>query len=136
MVSESILKAIDTPDNVLPLATLYLKIYFCGIPFFIIFNYASAILRSKGDTRRPLYILIVAGITNTVLNIIFVVCFGMGVEGIAIATCLANVMSALLIVLILMREDMPYKLSAKHIRIKWNELKPMLYIGIPAGVQG
>lgn len=136
MVSESILKVIDTPDNVLPLATLYLRIYFCGIPFFIIFNYASAILRSKGDTRRPLYILIVAGITNTVLNIIFVVCFGMGVEGIAIATCLANIMSALLIVLILMREDMPYKLSVKRIRIKWNELKPMLYIGIPAGVQG
>ncbi len=135
-ISESILRAIDTPNNVLPLATTYLRLYFCGIPFFIIFNYASAILRSKGDTKRPLYILLFAGIVNTILNIIFVVCFGLGVEGIAFATCIANIVSAALIVRMLMREDAPYKLYIRHLKINLNELKPMLYIGIPAGLQG
>lgn len=136
LVARPILELIDTPESVLNLATQYLRIYFCGMPFFMIFNFSSAILRSMGDTRRPLYILLIAGIVNTVFNLIFVICFHMSVEGVAIATCIANMISAALIVRILMHEDEPYKLEIKKMRIEWRELKRMLQIGVPAGVQG
>lgn len=136
LVARPILEIIDTPESVLNLAVLYLRIYFCGMPFFMIFNFASAILRSMGDTRRPLYILCVAGIVNTVFNLIFVIYFHMSVAGVAIATCIANAISATLMVLILKHEAEPYRLHFKEMRIKWIELKRMLQIGIPAGVQG
>ena len=135
-VSRNILQLIDTPQNVLPLATLYLRIYFCGIPFFIIFNYCSAILRSRGDTRRPLYILIAAGVVNTVLNVVFVVVLHWGVAGVAIATSIANAVSAALIVWILVNGEEPFRLVPSKMRINKQELKPMLQIGIPAGLQG
>ena len=93
-VSRPILEMMDTPADVLDMAVLYLRIYFIGIPFFLIFNFGAAILRSVGDTRRPLYILVAAGILNTLLNLFFVICLGMGVEGVAIATAIANVLSA------------------------------------------
>ena len=107
-----------------------------GIPFFMIFNFASAILRSMGDTRRPLYILLVAGIVNTVLNLFFVICLKMSVAGVAIATCISNVISAGLIVWILLNEEETYRLHLKDIGLKWEELKKMLQIGVPAGIQG
>ena len=85
------------------MAVLYLRVYFLGMPFFMIFNFGSAVLRSKGDTRRPLYILVVAGIVNTVLNLIFVLWCGMGVEGVAIATGIANALSAAMIVVLMQK---------------------------------
>ncbi len=135
-VARPILELIGTPDAVLNLAVVYLRIYFCGIPFFMIFNFAAAILRSMGDTRRPLYILLIAGVVNTVLNLFFVICLHMSVAGVAIATCIANIVSAGLMVWILLNEEEPYRLELKAMAVKWDELKKMLQIGVPAGIQG
>lgn len=135
-VAKPILETMGTPADVMPLAVTYLRIYFLGIPFFIIFDFGSAILRSLGDTRRPLYILIIAGIVNTVFNLIFVIVFHMSVAGVAIATGLANVVSAILIIRLLLKETDPFQLHFDRIGINKGELKPMLMIGIPAGVQG
>lgn len=135
-ISRPILELMGTPADVLDMAVLYLRIYFLGIPFFLIFNFGAAILRSMGDTKRPLYILIVAGIINTILNLVFVICFGMGVEGVAIATAIANVVSASCIVWILRHEKGALQLDFKHMRIYGKELKRMLQIGVPAGLQG
>lgn len=135
-VSRPILELMDTPADVLDMAVLYLRIYFLGIPFFLIFNFGAAILRSVGDTRRPLYILVVAGLINTALNLFFVICLGMGVEGVAIATAIANAVSAALIVRLLRREPGALRLEFRHMRIYRKELKRMLQIGVPAGLQG
>lgn len=135
-VSRPILEMMDTPADVLDMAVLYLRIYFIGIPFFLIFNFGAAILRSVGDTRRPLYILVAAGILNTLLNLFFVICLGMGVEGVAIATAIANALSAGCIVWLLRREPGPLQLQFSHMRIYGKELKRMLQIGVPAGLQG
>ncbi len=135
-VSRPILELMDTPADVLDMAVLYLRIYFVGIPFFLIFNFGSAILRSIGDTRRPLYILVVAGIINTVLNLVFVICFGMGVEGVAISTAIANAVSASCIIWLLRREPGAIQLHFDHLRIYRKELRRMLQIGVPAGLQG
>lgn len=131
-----ILTLMGTPDDVLPMAISYLQIYFLSIPFFLIFNFGAAILRSMGDTRRPLYILVIAGIANALLNLFFVIVLKMGVEGVAIATGIANAISALLIILLLRKENEPYRIHIKEAKIYWSELKRMLMIGIPAGLQG
>ncbi len=135
-VARPILELMDTPPDVLDMAVLYLRIYFIGIPFFLIFNFGAAILRSVGDTRRPLYILVVAGIINTVLNLIFVIGLGMSVEGVAIATAVANAVSAAWIIRLLRNEPGALQLQFKHLRIYKKELKRMLQIGVPAGLQG
>ena len=135
-VARPILELIDTPQEVLYMAVLYLRVYFLGMPFFMIFNFGSAVLRSKGDTRRPLYILVVAGIVNTVLNLIFVLWCGMGVEGVAIATGIANALSAAMIVVLMQKERGPLRLQLKGIRIYGQELRRILKIGVPAGLQG
>lgn len=135
-VARPILELMDTPPDVLDMAVLYLRIYFIGIPFFLIFNFGAAILRSIGDTRRPLYILVVAGIINTVLNLIFVIGLGMSVEGVAIATAVANAISAAWIIQLLRNEPGALQLQFKHLRIYKKELKRMLQIGVPAGLQG
>lgn len=135
-VSRPILELMDTPADVLDMAVLYLRLYFVGIPFFLIFNFGAAILRSVGDTRRPLYILVVAGVINTVLNLVLVICFGLGVEGVAIATAIANMVSAACIVVLLRREKGALQLQFNHMRIYGKELRRMLQIGVPAGLQG
>lgn len=131
-----ILTLMGTPDDVLPMAISYLQIYFLSIPFFLIFNFGAAILRSMGDTRRPLYILVVAGVANAMLNLFFVIVLKMGVEGVAIATGIANAISALLIILLLQKENEPYRIHIKEAKLHWTELRRMLIIGIPAGLQG
>ncbi len=131
-----ILALMGTPEDVIDQASLYLRIYFVGLPFLSVFNFGSAILRSMGDTRRPLYILIVAGFINAMLNLLFVIVFGMGIAGVAIATCIADAISAVIIVRLLLKEKDPYCLNIKELKIHVEELKPMLKIGIPAGVQG
>ena len=136
MVARPILTLMDTPPDVLDMAVTYLRIFFLGIPFFMIFDFGSAILRSMGDTRRPLYILVVAGIVNTLLNLVFVIIFHMGVAGVAIATSISNAVSAFLIVYLLLHEKEPYRLHPKKLHIEWRELKRMLLIGVPAGLQG
>lgn len=136
VVARPILTLMGTPDQVLGMAVTYLRIYFLGMPFIMIYNFGAAILRSRGDTRRPLYILIAAGIVNTVFNLIFVICFHMGVEGVAISTGIANALSALMIVIMLRREPEPYRIHPRAMKIHWRELKRMIQIGVPAGLQG
>ena len=102
----------------------------------MIYNFGAAILRSMGDTKRPFYSLIVAGIVNTVLNLLLVIVFGMGVAGVAISTVISNVVNAAIIVYLLMNESDPFKLELKKISIIRPELKKMLRIGLPAGMQG
>ena len=127
---------LHSPDDVLTLAATYLRIYFLGIPFFLIFNFGAAILRSMGDTKRPLYILVIAGIVNTVLNLFFVIVLKMSVAGVAVATGIATLVSALLIIRLLCKEKAPFRLHLNKIGVVWSELKRMLMIGIPAGLQG
>ena len=136
LVARPILTMMDTPADVLDMAVTYLRIFFLGIPFFMIFDFGSAILRSMGDTRRPLYILVAAGIVNTFLNLVFVIIFHMGVAGVAIATSIANAVSAALIIYLLLHEKEPYRLRPKKLYIEWKDLKRMLQIGVPAGLQG
>lgn len=136
VAAKPILTWMGTPDNVLEQAVNYLRIYFLGMPFIMAYNFGAAILRSMGDTRRPLYILIIAGVINTILNLLFVICFHMGVEGVAIATGIANAVSAALIIKLLRKEKEPFRLQFKKLKIYSVELNRMLSIGIPAGVQG
>lgn len=131
-----ILEAISTPHDVIDLATIYLKIYFTGMPFVMIYNFGSAILRSVGDTKRPFYCLVAGGIVNVILNLVLVLCFDMGVAGVAIATVMSNVVSSALLVWILCREEEPYRLDLKKWRISRAELLKILAIGMPAGLQG
>lgn len=135
-VSRPILTMMGTPPEVIGMAVTYLRIYFLGMPFIMIYDFGAAILRSRGDTRRPLYILIAAGVINTVFNLLFVIVAGMGVAGVAVATGIANAVSAFLIVRLLRREPDPYRLRIRDMKIHMKELRPMVQIGLPAGLQG
>ena len=135
-VSRPILEWLDTPPEVLDLATLYLRIYSLGFPFMMIYNFGSAILRSFGDTRRPFYCLVAGGIINVALNLLLVIVFGMGVSGVAIATVVSNMVSASMIVMILLREQGPARLDMQAMRTDRRILARILQIGVPAGIQG
>ena len=125
-----------TPDDVLPLAALYLKIYFIGMPATLTYNFGAAILRAVGDTRRPLYFLLFAGAVNVVLNLVFVIVFSMGVAGVATATVVSECISAVLIVQCLARSDSAYRLCREKMRITESKVKQIMKIGLPAGFQG
>ncbi len=135
ILSRPVLLLMGTPHNIIDDAVLYLRIYFLGVPFVMIYNFGASILRSKGDTRRPLYVLMVAGVINTVLNLILVINFHMSVMGVAIATDVSNLFCAAIIVWILRKEDGAFKLNIRKIHIYNIELKRILQIGVPAGVQ-
>lgn len=126
----------DTPDEVLGQSVLYLRIYFLGMPVISVYNFGSAILRAIGDTKRPLYFLTIAGIINVVLNLIFVICFNMGVAGVALATIISQAISAGLVILCLVLNDGICRLKIKDIKIHKEKFKKMIYIGAPAGLQG
>lgn len=134
-VARPLLELMGTPANILDDAVLYLRIYFLGAPFFMIFNFGSSIVRSKGDTRRPLYVLLVAGIINTLLNLLLVIVFHLGVAGVAIATGIANAFCAVVIVWLLRREEGPFRLDVRRIHVYGPELRRILQIGVPAGFQ-
>lgn len=136
LLARPILESIGTPSDVIDLATLYLRIYFCGMPFIMAFNFGSAIMRSRGDTNHPLQCLAVASVINASLDFLFVRGLGMGVEGVALATVLANGVSATMLIGMLMREQGPFRIERKMPRAHWSELRKMLIIGIPAGIQG
>jgi putative MATE family efflux protein len=136
LLSDPILKAMGTPRNIIHAATTYLRIYFLSAPFFMTYNFGAAILRSKGDTRRPLYILLAAGVLNTILNLILVIVFKMNVAGVAIATGIANAFSAAAIIWLLLHENGAFRLHPSQPKIYTTELKHILKIGIPAGLQG
>lgn len=130
-----ILTAMDTPADIIGPATRYLRIIFAGMPFMMIFNFSAAILRSMGDTRRPLYILVAAGVVNTGLNLFLIAVCGMGVEGVAVATVAAHGVSAALVLRLLRREGEPLRLH-RRLQPSRREMSRMLQIGVPAGVQG
>jgi putative MATE family efflux protein len=134
--STPMLQMMGSPEDVLPLASLYLKIYFCGMPFNIAYNFGAAVLRAVGDTKRPLYILTLAGLANVVLNLITVIFFHMGVAGVAIATVASQVISAVLVIRALaLREDCCH-LNIKEMHIYRDKLIDMIKVGLPAGIQG
>lgn len=135
-VSRPALVLMDTPEDVLSHSVLYMRIYFAGMPFMMAYNYGAAVLRAVGDTKRPLYYLLLAGVVNVVLNLIFVIVFHMGVAGVAIATVISQAISAALIIRCLIRTERAYRLELKGMKISGDKLLKMFQIGIPAGLQG
>lgn len=131
-----ILEAMNAPAEVIDLATTYLRIYFCGMPFIMVYNFGSAIMRSVGDTRKPFYSLLVATAVNFILDWLFVAKFGMGVDGVAWATVIANGVNAALMVRFLIKEAEPVTLSLHRWQMSGKDFKKMLQVGIPAGLQG
>ena len=125
-----------TPEEVLGQAALYIRIYFIGMPAMLIYNFGAAVLRAIGDTRRPLYYLLSAGVVNVILNLIFVIGFRMGVAGVAIATVVSQCISAGLIVRCLMKSDGMYRLHLNRIRFNKEKTIRIIQIGLPAGLQG
>ena len=133
--SETFLTMMGTPENVLPLSAVYMKIYFAGIAFTMVYNFCAAILRAAGDTKSPLLFLSLAGVINVVLNVIFVTVFHMNVAGVALATTISQAVSAVLVVIALMRRTDACRLEWKKMRFYRPQLVKMLRIGLPAGIQ-
>lgn len=125
-----------TPEDVISHSVLYMRIYFAGMPFMMVYNFGSAVLRAVGDTKRPLYYLLIAGVVNVVLNLIFVIVFSMGVAGVAAATVVSQGISAALVVRCLILTDSAYRLVLQGIKIVPDKLIKMIQIGVPAGMQG
>ena len=133
--SKGALELMGTPEDVIGLSTLYMRIYFMGMPFFMLYNYGAAILRAVGDTKRPLYFLIIAGVINAGLNMVLVIVFGLGVAGVGIATVFSQMVSCVLVLTCLCRAEGSYKLSFSKLSIKGYYLKQIFQVGIPAGIQ-
>lgn len=136
LVARSILELSGTPESVINEALLYIRIYFLSLPFMVIYNFGSAALRSFGDTRRPMYYLIVSGVVNVILNLLLVIYVHLGVAGVAIATLISNILSAALVTIYLSRREDEFKLRLQWMKIDGEDLKKVLLIGIPAGIQG
>lgn len=136
LLARPALLLMETPENVIDQAVLYMRIYFIGMPATMAYNFGSAILRAAGDTKRPLYYLFAAGVVNVVLNLFFVIVCGLGVAGVAIATVISQVISAALVIRCLALSDSDYKLDLRRLRIVPDKLLRMVQIGVPAGLQG
>lgn len=132
--SKPLLLLMGTPDNVVPLAKLYMQIYFLGLPVQMIYNFGSSILRAIGDTVRPLLFLAFSGVLNVGLNIVFVSLFNMSVEGVALATVISQAVSAALVVIYMSKQDNDCHLVFKELGINLKMLKQVLYVGVPAGL--
>ena len=129
------LKLMNMPPEVIPEATTYLTIIFGGVVGMMIYNIGSGILRAVGDSQRPFYFLVICAVLNTLLDLLFVLGFGMGVEGVALATVLSQCVSALLVMIVLIRSDNCIKFSFRKLRIHWDMLKKTISVGIPASIQ-
>lgn len=136
VLSRPALLMMDTPEDVIDQAVLYIRIYFVGMPVMMLYNFGSAVLRAVGDTRRPLYFLMIAGVVNVILNLFFVISLSMGVAGVALATIISQTISALLVLLCLMRTEGDYRVELKRLRIVKDKMIKMIKIGLPAGMQG
>ena len=135
-LSREMLLWMDTPEDVLPLSTLYMKIICLGFPATMIFNYVASMIRSMGDSKRPLIFLSISGLVNICLNVFLIVVFDMGVDGVAIATVVSQYLSAMMAVGYLMKTDGLLHLSLKDLRIHASKVRKILHIGIPSGLQG
>ena len=131
-----ILTMMNTPDDIIELAVVYFRIYFLGAPFIMLYNFGSAVLRSKGDSKRPLNALAVGGIINVILNLIFVIVFKLSVIGVALATVISNIISASMIMNYLMKEEAPFTFRVHELILVKKYLAEILIIGLPAGLQG
>ena len=129
------LELMGTPSDVIELSTLYMRIYFCGMPFFMLYNYGAAILRAVGDTKRPLIFLIISGVANAGLNMILVIIFHMGVAGVGIATVISQLISCILVLRCLYKSEGCYQLRFSKLRIQKVYLRQIFQVGIPAGIQ-
>lgn len=136
ILSKPVLELMGTPKEVLPLSTLYMRVYFAGMPVIMLYNFASGIMRSYGDTKKPLFFLFVAGIINVVLNLIFVIVFHLDVLGVALATVISQVVSALLTLHALTKVKNGCQIHLNKIKIHKRELILIAKTGIPAGIQG
>lgn len=134
-IAKPFLEFIETPEDVINLAALYLRIYFMGMPFFMLYNFGSSILRSKGDTKRPLFALIISGIINVLLNLLLVIVFKLGVAGVAISTVIATGASSFLVISFLIKETDELHLDIKKLGLNTQLLSKMLKTGIPSGLQ-
>lgn len=134
-MAETFLRLMNTPESVLPLSTVYMRIYFGGILFNMVYNFSASILRAAGDTKSPLIFLFLAGVINVVLNLVFVTQFDMNVAGVALATTISQGVSAVLVVLALMRRKDACRLSFSKLRFHKVQLLKILRIGLPAGIQ-
>ena len=129
------LELMGTPDDVIGQSALYMKIYFLGMPFFMLYNYGAAILRAVGDTKRPLIFLVISGVVNAVLNLLLVIMFHMDVAGVAIATVISQLISCILVLRCLRTSKTSYQLHFGKLRINTVYLKQIFQVGIPAGIQ-
>ena len=136
VMAHPLLELMNVPSDVIDLSTLYLQIYFLGITAMLVYNYGAAILRAKGDTKRPLYFLTIAGVINVGLNLILVIFFHMGVAGVGIATTISQVVSAGLVFYCLMNEQENMRLRPKEMKVDIPTLVEIMKIGLPAGIQG
>ncbi len=136
VLARPLLELVDTPQNIIDLSTRYFRYIFAGVPCLLIYNFGASILRSAGDTRRPLYILIATGILHAVLNIILVIPCHMGIDGVGIALFIANILNAVLILHLLTHEDDWIRIDLKKLAIYKRPLLDIIKIGLPAGLQG
>jgi len=130
-----LLRLMGSPEHIIGLSSMYLRVYFIGLPGALVYNFASALLRAQGDTRRPMYYLSFAGVVNVVLNLIFVIFFHWDVAGVAAATALSKYVSAILVVWCLMQETGVLHFAPAKMRVDWSALKDIARIGLPAGFQ-
>lgn len=129
------LMLMDTPADVIGQSALYMRIYFVGMPFFMLYNYGAAILRAVGDTKRPLLFLVISGTVNALLNLFLVIVFDMGVAGVAIATVISQLISCVLVLRCLCLTQSCYQLRFSELSIKKEYVKQILQVGLPAGIQ-
>lgn len=129
------LNLMGTPNDVIDQSVLYMRIYFLGMPFFMLYNYGAAILRAVGDTKRPLFFLVISGMTNAVLNLVLVIVFHMGVAGVAIGTIVSQLIASILVLRCLYTSNTSYRLYFSKLGIKTQYLKQIFQVGIPAGIQ-
>lgn len=135
LFSRFALELMETPDEVIDMAALYLKIYFVGVPFFMLYNYGAAVLRAVGDTRRPLVFLVISGAVNAILNMVLVILFHLDVEGVAIATVISQMISCVLVLRCLCKTDACYQLHFSKLSINGKYLQQIFQVGVPAGIQ-
>lgn len=136
IAAPQILQLMSVPEEILPLSTEYLRIYFLGIPATVVYNFGAAILRAIGDTKRPMYFLTAAGILNVVCNLILVILFDLGVAGVAIASAASQYLAAILVLRCLTKKENSCRLSFRKLHLYREETLEMIRIGIPAGLQG
>ena len=133
--ARGLLELMSSPEDVIDLATLYLKIYFLGMPMTMLYNFSSALLRAVGDTKRPLFCLATAGVINVILNLVFVIGFQMSVAGVALATIISQTVSACMVTALLLKEEGPLHLDLHKLGFHKGALTQILLIGLPAGLQ-